>query len=143
MIFKTKDIPEGSERVIEGYTDADCVKVVLEMILKGPDGKAKTATHAVYPRNLQLTSEYNLAKAGEPASKPGKPSRSKGAPGAAEPAEDTKHAPKWVLGESDPKDVYVGSKWTSFLADSDDLTKIQSLRGHQLLIRAQTIQILF
>ena len=110
------------------------------MTLKDPDGKAKTVTHAVYPRNLQLTSEYKLAKAGEPASEPGTSSSSKDAPGTAEPAEDTKHAPKWVLGESDPKDVYVESKWTSFLADADDLAKIQYLRGHQLHIHAYSIK---
>ena len=130
-MFFTKDVNEGSEGVIEGYAGADSVKVLLKMTLKGADGKAKSMTHAIYPRNLQLTSEYKLAKAGEPSSKPGKPSSSKDAPGTAEPAEDTKHAPKWVLGESDPKDVYVESKWTSCQADADDLTKIQYLRGHQ------------
>ena len=131
----TKDVNEGHEGIVEGFADADGSKVILKLTLKGADGKGKTMSHAVYPRNLQLTSEYKLAKAGEPASKPGKASSSKEPAEPAEPAEDkdTKHAPKWILGDSDVKDLYIEAKWVPLLADADELTKTQYLKGRQSL----------
>ena len=129
----TKDVNEGHEGIVEGFADADGAKVILKLTLKGADGKGKTMSHAVYPRNLQLTSEYKLAKAGEPACKPGKPSSSKDSKEPAEPESDTKHAPKWILGDSDPKDVYMETKWAHLLADADDLTKVTYLKGRQSL----------
>ena len=123
-----KDVPEGSEGVIEGYADAESVKVIIKLFLKGPGGKAMSVTHAVYPRNLQLTSDYRLATAGEQASsgEPGRACSSTDDPGT---AEDSKNAPKWVLGESEPRDVHVETKWASMLADGDDLTKTMNVKG--------------
>ena len=133
----TKDVNEGHEGIVEGFADADGAKVILKLTLKGADGKGKTMSHAVYPRNLQLTSEYKLAKAGEPASKSGKPSSSKSKEPAepAEPAEDkdTKNVPKWILGDSDVKDLYIEAKWVPLLADADELIKKQYLTGRQSL----------
>ena len=97
-------------------------KVLLKLTLKASGGKPQSVTQTVLPRNLKLTSEYNLSKAGELAS------AARGS--TEEPAsEDPKHVAKWILGDSDPADVHVETKWTSLLADADDLTKSMYLRS--------------
>ena len=113
---------EGCEGVIEGYADPGMEKVLLKLTLKASGGKPQSVTQAVLPRNLKLTSDYNLSKVGEPASSPGSSKDDLA-------ADDPNQATKWLLGSSDPADVRVETKWTSLLADEDNLTKNMYLRG--------------
>ena len=71
-----------------------------------------------------LTSEYNSSKVAEPAKAPaGKAGSSK------HDEDESKSMAKWILGSSDPADVHVETKWTSLLADQDNLTKVMYLKG--------------
>ena len=89
--------------VIEGYADSGMLKAVLKMTLKISGGKPQAITQAVYPRNLKLTSDYNLSKAGADVSAPRGSTE--------EPAaSESKQVTKWILGSSDPADVHVETK---------------------------------
>ena len=117
-----KDITEGTEGVIEGYADPDMRTVLLKVDIT-ISGKQQTHTQAVTIRNLNLTSDYLLARAGEavgPSSSSTQEASSSG-----EPHKDKKH----VVGDSDPANVKVEDKWKSLLADADDLCKTMYLRG--------------
>ena len=120
-----KDLVEGTEGIIEGWSDAEMRTVALKVSLK-IGGKTASYTQSVYPRNLKLTSDYLLTQAGEGASK--------------EPASGSKDStnqsgkglPKdlqWVVGSSDPVDVKVETKWSSLLADEDTLIKNMFVRS--------------
>ena len=66
-----KDVIEGAEGTIMGFADAAMRQVLLkvDLVIKW---KKQSITHACYPRNLQLTSEYLLDQlGGEPAPSPG------------------------------------------------------------------------
>ena len=77
-----------------------------------------------YPRNLQLTTEYHLSKAGASGS-------------ATEPSQDQSEEPgagsgkkgQWALLDSPPENVQLEKKWTSLQADGDNLTKAMFLNG--------------
>ena len=117
-----KDINEGSQGVIEGYADPAMTKVLLKMNLKMPDGKRQDQVQPVNPRNLMLTSEYNSSKVADPGKAP--------AAGKAKHDEDeAKGISKWILGSSAPADVHVEAKWTSLVADQDELCKLMALKG--------------
>ena len=86
-------------------------------------GKQQTHTQAVTIRNLKLTSDYLLARAGEvvgPSSSSTQEASSSG-----EAHKNKEH----IVGDSDPADVKVEDKWKSLLADGDDLCKTMYLRG--------------
>ena len=93
--------------------------------MKAPGGKSQTITQAVTQRSLKLTSEYNLGKVSEEAPA----SAASGSKDTKEPADDDKKVPKWLLGDSEPADVHVETKWQSLISDEDNLTKIMYLRG--------------
>ena len=120
-----KDVTEGTEGVIEGWADPEMRHVLLSVDLN-ISGKQQTLTQAVYARNLKLTSDYLLTKAGEAASS------SSGVKKALEesgPASEEHKKPHWVLGSSAPADVRVERKWSSLQADADVLTRTMYLRG--------------
>ena len=117
-----KDLKEGLQGIIEGWADSEMRTVLLKVDLT-ISGKTQSYTQGVYPRNLKLTSDYLLSKAGAASS------------GSADPAvpeeeEDGPQKFKWCVGSSNPGDVRIEPKWSkSLLADADDLTKNMYLRG--------------
>ena len=60
------DVEKGTQGTIEGWADLDQRKVLLKLSLKLLGG-TEDIVQDVYPRNLQLTSEYLLMKAAPPA----------------------------------------------------------------------------
>ena len=117
-----KYVIEGTQGVIDGWADTEMRQVLLSVTLTVPGGKPQTYQQAVYTRNLKLSSDYMLSKAGEEAAV----SEDRGAK--EEPAEDGKK-PKWLVGSSDPADIIVENKWSALLADADVLTQTMYLRG--------------
>ena len=117
-----KDIVEGTEGSIEGWADPEMRQVLLKVNLK-ISGKVQACTQAVYPRNLKLTSDYLLSKAGEAAGSKGPSKKDE------EEHEDLGKSLKWVLGTSKPADVTVEHKWKHLQSDDDLLTKNMYLRG--------------
>jgi hypothetical protein len=120
-----KDVTEGTQGVIEGWADTEMRQVLLSVDLN-ISGKQQTITQAVYARNLKLTSDYLLTKAGEAASSS---SCDNQALQESEPAVQDNKKPQWLLGSSSPADVRVERKWSSLQADADMLTKTMYLRG--------------
>ena len=118
-----RDIIEGTEGIMEGWADTEMRQALLKVDLL-ISGKVQSHSQAVFPRNLKLTSDYLLTKAGEPPSSV--PSSSKDVDGT---AEDLPKTYKWALGSSDPADVKVDVKWKSLQADDDPLTRTMYLRG--------------
>ena len=58
-----KDLTQGTEGVMEGWADPEMRLVLLKVVVK-TGAKAKEVVQSCYPRNLQLTTEYHLSKAG-------------------------------------------------------------------------------
>ena len=119
-----KDLAPGLGGVIEGWADSKMQQVLLKVNLN-IGGKSQSHTQGVYPRNLKLTSEYLLTKAGEAASSSGPAAGGK----KEEPVDDVQKSLKWIVGSSSPADVKVESKWKTLQADDDTLTKNMYLRG--------------
>ena len=123
-----KDIMEGTEGIIEGYADFEQRQVLLKVEVSVNEGRkgptTKWVTHNAFPRNLKLTSEYLLEKAGAAASaSEPKGSKDKTAGG-------TKKAPPaWALQDSPAEAVRFETKWSSVLADDDTLNQIFWLRS--------------
>ena len=115
-----KDVPEGVEGIIEGWADLENRQVLLKVVMDLPEGKKQTVVHSAYPRNLHLTSEYLLQKAGfvdqeeekEPCD------RGSGSSGSKRKASE-----EWLLLDSDPAAVQVEPKWSKLLSDQDKLNK--------------------
>ena len=118
-----KDICEGHQGVIEGWADPEMRTVLLKVDLTIA-GKQQTHTQAVYPKNLKLTSNYLLTKAGELGLSD--PSSSKDD---VDSAESLHKNLKWVVVSSAPGDVKVQDKWKSLQADEDSLAKSMYLKG--------------
>ena len=121
-----KDVNVGTEGLITGWEDAKNRKVLFKVTLKIGEHK-KTVTQPVIPRNLKLTSDYLVEKAGQEHAGPG-------VPGEAEEDEEpavTKHPKRfhWALQDSDPADVKFEEKWKQLLCDNDKLVKSQYLRA--------------
>ena len=100
-------------------------KVLLKLNLKMPDGKRQDQTQPVNPKNLMLTTEYTSSKVADPAKAP---AAGKGGPSKHD-EDESKSIAKWILGSSAPTDVHVETKWTSLVADQDELCKVQALKG--------------
>ena len=108
--------------VIEGWADPEMRLVLLKVVVK-TGAKAKEVVQSCYPRNLQLTTEYHLSKAGASGS-------------ATEPSQDQSEEPgagsgkkgQWALLDSPPENVQFEKKWTSLQADGYNLTKVMSSR---------------
>ena len=90
-----KDLVIGQEGTTHGWADLDQRQVLLATVLDLPEGPSRQVIHACYPRNLQLTSEYQLEKVGSSTRAEEPPSSS--ASSAA--------VPTWLLESSDPSAV--------------------------------------
>ena len=86
-----KDLPIGTEWVIEGWADDQATQVLLTVTLNMA-GTETTLTREAHPRNLQLTTDYLLKKVAE----------SRGPEAPAEPEEPGLLGFKWLLGSSAP-----------------------------------------
>ena len=118
-----KDLPEGLKGIVEGWADTEMRQVLLKVDLT-ISGKTVSHTQAVYTRNLKLTSDYLLSKAGDSAGSSSNRKKEK-----AEPVDDLQKNLKFLLGESAPGDVKVEQKWKALLSDDDLLTKTMYVRG--------------
>ena len=123
-----KDLVEGLTGHIEGYSGPDMRTVLLKVNLNVM-GKKKDYTQGVYPRNLKLTSEYLLDKAGGSADS-GEPGGDKKKKAEEDEGSSGPDKFKWCIGSSAPADVQVVDKWAKDLvADADDLSKNMWIRG--------------
>ena len=115
-----KDLVVGTEGVIEGWADLEQRQVLLKVPLKMPDKSLKEVTQSCYPRNLQLTREYQVAQVGN-----------LGGKGNSKPKEDEssgssgKKVPEWLVKEEgqNASNTRVQDKWDKLLADWDPLNK--------------------
>ena len=138
-----KDLPVGLQGTIEGWADAEMRQVLFqaEMVI---DKKKKVVQQSCFPRNLMLTTEYNLWKSGEEGrgkAGPGVPGDTPGPEELAGPEEDgdsqtpsLKKGLEWVLQESAPTDVKVESKFRELLTDNEKTLKEQFLRARVFLV---------
>ena len=118
-----KDITEGTEGIIEGYADPEMRHVLLKVDLN-VNGKKQSVTQQAYPRNLQLTSEYLLQKAGETVAASESAASGSGEPKPENSLKEHLKGFTWVQGSSDPADVKVEDPWKSLLADGDALAHV-------------------
>ena len=115
-----KDVVEGTEGVIEGFADMENRLVLLKVTLNLPSGKNVSITKETYPRNLKLTSEYNLDKGvPEEAASGSKDDKKK----------DVHRAPEFVKGSSSSDDVKAFAAWKNLVADQDKAGKLMSLKS--------------
>ena len=108
-------VEKGTQGTIEGWADLDRGKVILKLSLKLL-GVTEDIVQDVYPRNLQLTSEYLLMKAAPPAEVV--PSSSSGSTSSS--GSSTFH---WLLQKSDPSCVKLQEKLHKHFADNDMLNR--------------------
>ena len=94
-------------------------KVLVKILLKLPEGQVEVV-HEAFPRNLQLTCEYNLSKVAVAETSSGS-SKTNPAPQQAEAP--GKAAPACALKDSEPEVVRMEPGWHKFLADADKLNK--------------------
>ena len=118
-----KNIEEGMHGVVEGWADLEKRKVLLKVNVTLPGGP-RDITHEVFPRNIMLTTEYDLEKA--------KPSEAKAAPASSSASGSSAGAsavPEWLLKDSDPSALKIEAEWTKHLADNDNLSQNFWLRS--------------
>ena len=116
-----KDLVEGLEGTIEGFGDMENRVVLLKVKLDVPDGKHTELTKEAYPRNLKLTSEYNLQQAAlkEPESE---------ASSGKEPAKPPR-VPDHIKGDSKDSSVVALKSFKEFMADQDKNVMLMYLRS--------------
>ena len=116
-----KDLVEGTEGVIEGFTDSDEKKVLLKVSLEVSKGRHQEVTRPVFPRNLQLSNDYKLTEAGksvEAASSSGPSGTSKESKKSKKP-----DVPQFLLQTSESSQVKEEKGWQKLLADEDILNR--------------------
>ena len=121
-----KDIIEGTCGTIMGFADETGRQVLLKLQVT-IDKKKVWVTQACFPKNLQKTSEYLLAKAAREA-----PAPAPEAPEAAGEGKDTDakgKPPQWALGESEPGDVRMERGWSQLQADMDKLQQTSLVKA--------------
>ena len=116
-----KDLVEGMEGTIEGFADMENRLVLLKVKMDVPDGKNKKITKEAYPRNLKLTSEYNLQQA---ASKEPESEASSGQGPAKRP-----RIPDHIKGDSQDSSVVALKSFKEFLSDQDKNLRLMYLRS--------------
>ena len=122
-----KDINVGTEGVIEGFADCEQRQVLLKVILDLPGAPKSEVVHSAYPRNLQLSKDYNKASGSSGAQEDGKEEKEENE--ATADGKRTSEAPKWLVGDSDPAGVKKENSWKSLLSDSESLTRAWYLRS--------------
>ena len=113
-----KDLVVGTEGIKEGWADDQARQVLLTVTLTIA-GAEQTVTDVMYPKNLQLTSDYLLGKAGDPGE----------GEAPEEPEEPGPRGFKWLLGSSAPADLKVETNWKTLQADADVLARNMFLKG--------------
>ena len=113
-----RDIPEGTEGIVEGFADPQGRKVLVKVNLSVPGEGKKDVTHEVTVRNLQLSTEYNKKKEAKPVESGTPSSGSSG-----------KGCPAWLLEGSDESSVKIEAGWHKLLSDNDDLNKNFWVKG--------------
>ena len=121
-----KDIPEGLEGTVEGFADPDGHQVLLKVVLTLSSGP-REIVHSAYSRNLQLTNEYNLAKAGASGATESENKKDEDKKGGKKRVANC--PPKWILGDSDPSTCKLEPHWTKYLADKDETNKVFWLKS--------------
>ena len=117
-----KDLVEGTEGVIEGWADLEQRQVLLKVILDLPSGPKQAITKEAYPRNLKLTSEYELGTSGPQEA-------SSSSKGKAPDKEDSRLCPQWAQGSSDPSSVKSEPHFKNLMSDSDNLSLVWYLKS--------------
>ena len=115
-----RDITVGTEGVVEGFADSSSRQVLLKVSLDFPEGMLDVV-HPAFPRNLKLTKDYNLQKAGASVKNP--------EADAARDEKSDKKIPDWLLGNSSPSAVKVEKNWVKVLADTNTLNKTWWLKS--------------
>ena len=116
-----RNIVEGTSGTIEGFEDEEGVKVLLKVCVDIPKKGITEVARAVYPRNLQLTQNYELQKKAKDITSAEPPGPS------AEQSVDAMH--EWLMMQSMPHEVKVQSRWSSLVADADALARTFWLRS--------------
>ena len=117
-----KDLVEGTQGVIVGFAkEGGYGKVLFATTLQLPGGPQRI-TQLAFPRNLMLTKEYNLQRAG--ASAPADLKK-----GSESQDNKRKGAPLWILDDMDPARVKLEKNWKALLADNDALIQQSALKG--------------
>ena len=116
-----KDLVEGTQGVVQGWGDLEQRLVLLTVVMDLPSGKRKEVTKEIYPRNLQLTSEYKQAQ--------GLKDEEEDEPASSSGTKQQKKVPEWALLDSEPSCVKLLSGWKGMLADHDKNAKIFQLKG--------------
>ena len=91
-----KNINEGQQGTIEDWADDEKRQVLLKVNVDLPGGSQKMVTHAVFPRNLQLTKNYDLQQSHEKAAVQAAEKQEKGKKGKA-----AAKIPEWLLNDSE------------------------------------------
>ena len=112
-----KDVAAGVEGVIVGFADAEHTKVLLKVILNGSE-----VIHEAAPRNLKLTTEYLLAKAGSAVPKE-EPADSTG------PSKVKSNVPVFVRGETPVEHLRNEASWDKLLSDYDKANQVFFLKA--------------
>ncbi len=121
-----KDLVEGTQGVIAGFSGPQgpegVAKVLLTVTIQVPGTGPQVVTLPAAPRNLMLTKEYILQRAGssaldDPQKETGTPDNKRKAP------------PSWILEDMDPDRVKIEKGWGKLLGDNDNLIKTFWLRG--------------
>ena len=131
-----KDVVEGTEGEIVGWVDLDKRAVLLKVELSLPLG-LQTVVYQAPPRNLQLSSEYKLAKAGasggsgdnDCASEAASASGSGAASGRSGKPSGGVSVHPWALLDSAASQFKLEPNWTKLLANSDKLNQNFWLRS--------------
>ena len=124
-----KNLDVGVEGVIDGWTDKSLKMVMLKVVMNLPDGDGIIFAHQCYPRNLKLTSEYELDKEGTAREGEAAPeSKKKQKPLTPAQKEDLEFL-QAVTGSSEPEQVKVEDSWDKdLLSEADLMSKTWFLR---------------
>ena len=107
-----QDIVVGTEGVIQGWADLEQRQVLMKLSIStsGTSG-SQEIVHACFPRNLQLTKDYDMEKVGAKEEVEKKEAAEKNS------------CPAWLRGESGASDIKLENNWTKLLANQDNINK--------------------
>ena len=133
-----RDIVPGTEGTVEGYADPDHRQVLVKITIEFSEGPQQVV-YPAYPRNLQLTKDYQAQRAGasDPAAATAESIKEKDKGGKAR-----KGPPDWLVGASDPADVKIEGNWVKCLGDADTLNRVFFLKSRVGMCLAALLEVM-
>ena len=113
-----KDINVGSSGIIKGFADSQGRQVLLCIDVSIPGHGSQEVTHAIFPRHLMLTSEYEERLRSEEAAE-----EEEEQAGEEEEEPDVPKEYDFLIKEGESSKITIQHQWPSLLADADDLIK--------------------